>query len=189
MKVRPAFWVVAVVSGLVACGSDDSGGSSAPSSCAADPQSCGAGKTCWVVNTQGKYDCIAATTDKPAGAACQNLVGTAQCNEGLMCFPGQSGSAAGSCQPFCAKDKTCANGGQCAGVQLINAPGAATVYACAPSGTGGTGGAAGMGGAAGSGGSTGGASGSGGSGGSTGGSGGSSGGADAGADASDAAAD
>lgn len=169
---------------VIACSSDDSGGGSS-SSCASAPLSCPTGKTCWVVTTDGKYDCIDAQATQVEGSPCQNSVGQAQCNTGMMCFPGAQGSANGTCQPFCAADKTCAGAGQCVGVTLINAPGAATVYACAPTGTGGTGGMAGSGGAAGS--SSGGTAGSGGS---TGGAAGSaSGGAAGSGGASDAGAD
>ncbi|MCE7894273.1 MAG: hypothetical protein DYH12_31995, partial [Sorangiineae bacterium PRO1] len=146
MRIRASFLVVAVLTGLSACSSDESDGGGTSSSCASDPLSCGAGKTCWVISTSGSYDCIAATTDKPQGSPCQNTVGVAQCNEGLMCFPGQQGSPTGSCEPFCAKDGTCSGGAVCAQVSLINAPSAPVIRACAPTGSGGTGGMAGSGG-------------------------------------------
>lgn len=163
---RRGLLVTGAVLLAVACGSDDSDGGGGSSSCASSPASCGDGKTCWVVNTSGKYGCLPAANAQPEGAACQNTVGQANCNAGLTCFPGQQGSATGTCQPFCAKDGSCTNGGTCLSVTLIGTPGAEVIKACSPAGTGGTGG---TGGGAGSGGASGGAAGSGGSGGSTGG--------------------
>ncbi|MCK6538211.1 MAG: hypothetical protein L6Q84_35000 [Polyangiaceae bacterium] len=176
MRIRSLAVVLAGVSGVFACGgSDDSdGGGGGASSCASDPLSCGADKTCWLADIDtGRLDCLIAPTDKAQGAACQNVVGQAQCNAGLSCFPGQSGSASGTCQPFCGPNQTCSGGALCTALTLVSAPSSAPIYVCAPAGTGGTGGAGGTDGGGGTGGGTG------GTGGGTGGTGGA---ADAGGD-------
>ncbi|MCC6899524.1 MAG: hypothetical protein IT377_11150 [Polyangiaceae bacterium] len=167
MRIRSLVMVVVGCSVGVACGgSDDSDDTGGGATCAADPLSCGADKTCWLVDMNtGRLDCLVAPTDKAQGAACQNVVGQAQCNAGLSCFPDQSGSASGTCQPFCAPNQGCAGGALCTGLKLASAPSSTPIYVCAPAGTGGTGGAGGADGGGGTGGTDGSSGGSAGSGG------------------------
>jgi hypothetical protein len=145
MQMRLFFGASAVlVLTLGACGSDSSSDTT-PKTCVSDPSSCGAGKTCWVVDVNGKFDCLDAPSAQVEGSPCQNTLGQAQCAAGLSCFPSSSGSQFGTCSPFCSlasPNGTCTNGGLCTQLTLVSAPSAPHAYVCSP-GAGGAGGAGG----------------------------------------------
>ncbi len=129
----------------LACGSDDSGGSSTPGGCQANPNSCAADQTCWPNAAGNALECLPANATKPAGSSCVNLAGTADCGAGMFCFPNAATPQTGTCSPFC-QGTSCAGGAACAKVQIINT--AIQVNVCMPGG--GTGGAGGTGGTGGS---------------------------------------
>lgn len=83
------------------CGSSSNNSGKKTVSCATKPSDCKAGTTCWVADTNGNYACLPAKVGAGKGTSCTNVVGQPQCDEHLGCFPGQSGSAKGTCMPFC----------------------------------------------------------------------------------------
>jgi hypothetical protein len=139
-------WMTVIGAGLFlvsACGSDDSGGGggggSGKSGCGSDPWACGAGQTCWPVDTKGHLECIDAPTDLVEGTPCSFVVNQAQCAPHLYCFPAQNGATTGVCSPFC-NQGTCQNGAAC--FQIGIQGGTEVVEVCEPivpeGGTGGT---------------------------------------------------
>ena len=100
-----ALFVVLAVS---ACSSSSS--STPPASCLSDPASCGAGHTCWPVDTVPNFACV---TSGPAAfaAPCDNTIGQATCGDGLTCD--QLGPSKGACTSFCDANTACPNGYSC----------------------------------------------------------------------------
>src|SRR5689334_1962469 len=91
---------------MIACssgGSDGSGGkggkggSKPAGTCNTDPFSCPAGQTCWI-NSNSAFACLNSGPGKE-GDACQNIIGSPTCGDGLACYA--VGSPNGTCMPFC----------------------------------------------------------------------------------------
>ena len=96
------------------------GGNGAPAVCAGcyvDPWRCPPDQTCSVTDTQGHTGCIASGPGQ-AGAACQGIIGVAECGSGLVCID-LSGSAI--CRRYCdpiRADRGCPPGESCRAVVL-----------------------------------------------------------------------
>ena len=123
--------LVLSIAGLMAlataCGGseDDDGGGS---SCATNPWSCGAGKTCWAATDVSDFQCLPAGT-KQKGDSCMAVIGQAECGDAMMCLllvPG----AAGTCLPFCdlGGQHPCTQGETCGTVEMKGS--ATTVHLC-----------------------------------------------------------
>lgn len=109
------------------CSSSSNNTNKTPVSCAVKPSDCKPGTTCWITSSGG-YTCQTAKAGAGQGTSCINIVGQPQCDEHLGCFPNQSGSAKGTCQPFC--DNGCKDANQVC--YQVGIKGGAQVPICGP---------------------------------------------------------
>lgn len=89
-------------------------------SCAADPWTCGPGKTCWAVTGPSDFQCLPAGP-KQKGEPCAAIEGEAECGEAMMCFLTLVPGAAGTCVPYCdpgGDEHPCAAGEKCGAVEM-----------------------------------------------------------------------
>lgn len=125
--------LIALASLFVACSSEDSNGSKTVVPCNQDPWSCPAGQTCWLNDlAAGTFKCLNSAAGVAKGAACQNIVGSPTCGDGLACLQLVGGST-GACTTFCDRtkaDRGCAAGEDC--VQVMVQGASSSFFACAP---------------------------------------------------------
>jgi hypothetical protein len=107
----PFLWFVALVlaaaAAAQACTSSSSGGNG--SSCADNPNSCGAGTTCWPSDCSDpktcipKMACLPSAPNKSPHDLCNNTVGTPTCSDHQACVEFQAGR--GGCLTYCDESK------------------------------------------------------------------------------------
>lgn len=121
------FVAAVVTSSVVACSSSSS--SDGPGSCSSEPFSCGAGQTCAVKDSSGTFACLT-SGGGAKGSACQNIIGSTTCGDGLVCF--QQTTAGGICSSYCEPGNAargCAAGEACSLAQIVGTT--AKFYVCA----------------------------------------------------------
>lgn len=89
--------------------------------CLSAPLSCPAGETCWYANdTASQFVCLA-STPRGVGETCDPLVGTATCNDGLVCVR-LFESSVSRCVAYCNLDPAagqgCPSGEECNAVTV-----------------------------------------------------------------------